>query len=257
MEYFLFSASLILHDNHSSILRPSSKSHHPSSVCFLNTSEHTNLSFFLMFLKRVTDVKPPKLAAVFRIMKKEGELRMCWRSANISPVPKGLFLSLVEIACPIYITTVLSKVYAWIICPHLVIFSLNQTIFSRPGSEPVVIVLEQVTPFSMFRTSCMQHWKGELEQCSSDWLKWYIWRVYHFGFCFCWCCWITIHSQWLVILLNRKNCVVVDGGESVLVYVITCVHQDIVLAQLLFSPIHSRHVLIVGESTDGLRGWWE
>ncbi len=77
------------------------------------------LGMFPMFLKETATVLAPKLSAVFRRLILTGSFPICWRSANITAIPKG---SPSADACnyrPISITPLLSKIFEHVISGRL------------------------------------------------------------------------------------------------------------------------------------------
>ena len=47
------------------------------------------LGMFQLFLKRTADVLAARLAVVFRRLLRLGSFPVCWRVANVTPIPKG------------------------------------------------------------------------------------------------------------------------------------------------------------------------
>ena len=47
------------------------------------------LGVFTLFLKKVTDIIAPKLSIIFRRLIRRGSFPVCWRSANVTAIPKG------------------------------------------------------------------------------------------------------------------------------------------------------------------------
>ena len=75
---------------------------------------------FPLFFVRMADFLAPKISTIFRKLSKAGQFSICWRTGNISPVPKGSSAS----SCPseyrpISITPVLSKVYERLLAKRL------------------------------------------------------------------------------------------------------------------------------------------
>ena len=73
------------------------------------------LGMFPLFLKRTADVMAPRLSAVFRRLVRLGSFPACWRQDNVTQIPKGPPSSSVANYRPIFITSVLNKVFerAW------------------------------------------------------------------------------------------------------------------------------------------------
>ena len=51
------------------------------------------LGLFPLFLKRTVDVMAPRLSVVFRRLVRMGSFPACWRQANVTPIPKGQFIT--------------------------------------------------------------------------------------------------------------------------------------------------------------------
>ena len=66
------------------------------------------LCMFPLFLKRTADVMASRLSVVFRRLVRLGSFRLCWRQANVTPIPKGPPCSSVANYRPISIISVLS-----------------------------------------------------------------------------------------------------------------------------------------------------
>ena len=69
------------------------------------------LDMFPLFLKRTADVMAPRFSGVFQRLARLGSFPVCWRQANLTPIPKGPPSSSVANYRPISITSVLSKVF--------------------------------------------------------------------------------------------------------------------------------------------------
>ena len=69
------------------------------------------LGMFPLFLKRTADVMASRPSVVFRRLVRLGSFPACWRQANVTPIPKGPPSSSVANYRPIFITSVLSKVF--------------------------------------------------------------------------------------------------------------------------------------------------
>ena len=63
---------------------------------------------FPLFLKRTADVLATRLAVVFRQLLRLGSFPVCWRVANVTPIPKGPPSSSGANYIPISLTPVLS-----------------------------------------------------------------------------------------------------------------------------------------------------
>ena len=47
------------------------------------------LGMFPLFLKKTAEVLAPRLAVIFQRLLRLGSFRVCWRVANVTPIPKG------------------------------------------------------------------------------------------------------------------------------------------------------------------------
>ena len=47
------------------------------------------LGMFALFLKKTAVALAPRLAVVFRLLLRLGIFPVCWREANVTPIPKG------------------------------------------------------------------------------------------------------------------------------------------------------------------------
>lgn len=79
--------------------------------------------FFPLFLKKIAVVLAPKLSVIFRLLLKSGSFPLCWRKANVTPIPKGASAT----SCPseyhpISITPILSKVFERLLARRLTLF---------------------------------------------------------------------------------------------------------------------------------------
>ena len=68
------------------------------------------LGIFPLFLKRAADVLAPRLTVVFQLLLRLCSLPVCWRVANVAPIPKSPPSSSVVNCRPMSLTPILSKV---------------------------------------------------------------------------------------------------------------------------------------------------
>ena len=68
------------------------------------------MGMFHLFLKRTAEVLTSRLAVVFRQLLRLGSFPVCWRVANVTPIPKGPPSSSASNYRPISLTPILSKV---------------------------------------------------------------------------------------------------------------------------------------------------
>ena len=77
---------------------------------------------FPLFLKKLADIIAPKLSIIFRRLIRLGSFPVCWRSANVTAIPKGAPSPDKENYRPISITPIQSK--ETYISGHLCVASL-------------------------------------------------------------------------------------------------------------------------------------
>ena len=78
---------------------------------------------FPLILKQLGGVLAPKLGAIFRILVRQGSYSECWRSGDITPIPKGSSSSpSPNDYRPISITPILSKVFERLLAKRLSVY---------------------------------------------------------------------------------------------------------------------------------------
>ena len=77
------------------------------------------LGMFPLFLKRTADVMALRLSVVFRRLVCLGSFPACWRQANVTPIQKGPPSNSDANYQPIFITSVLSKVFKRLVLVRL------------------------------------------------------------------------------------------------------------------------------------------
>ena len=76
--------------------------------------------FLPLFFKKSARILAPKLAVVFRLLLNRGSFPVCWRVANVTPIPKGGSPSVnPEEYRPISITPILSKIFERLLAKRL------------------------------------------------------------------------------------------------------------------------------------------
>ena len=80
------------------------------------------LGMFPLFLKRIAEVLTPRLAVIFRRLLRLGSFPVCWRVANVTPIPKGPPSSSVSNYRPISLTPILSRVFERLVSVRLAHF---------------------------------------------------------------------------------------------------------------------------------------
>ena len=92
------------------------------------------LGMFPLFLKRTADVTAPRLCVVFLQLVRLGNFPVCWRQANVTPIPKCPPSSSVANYGPISITSVLSKVFERQVSVRLGRFMEYNLVFQPPST---------------------------------------------------------------------------------------------------------------------------
>ena len=78
------------------------------------------LGFLPLFYKKIASLLAPKLAVIFRALFRKGSFPVCWRTANVTPLPKGSSSSIHPGDYrPISITPVLSKIFERLLAKRL------------------------------------------------------------------------------------------------------------------------------------------
>ena len=77
------------------------------------------LGMFPLFLKKTAVVLAPRLAVVFRRLLRLGSFPVCWRVANVTPIPKSPPSSSASNNRPISLTPILSTVFERLVSVHL------------------------------------------------------------------------------------------------------------------------------------------
>ena len=96
-------------------------------------------------LKKTTEVLAPRLAVIFRWLLRLGSFPVCWRVANVTPIPKGPLSSSASNYRPTSLTPILSKVFE-----RLVLVLLSRVVEGgviQPPSSLIGKVLALVMPF--------------------------------------------------------------------------------------------------------------
>ena len=77
------------------------------------------MGMFPLFLKKTAVVLAPRLAGVFRRLLRLGSFLVCWRVANVTPIPKGPPSSSASNYRPISLKPILSKVFELLVSVRL------------------------------------------------------------------------------------------------------------------------------------------
>ncbi|KAK3894304.1 hypothetical protein Pcinc_001927 [Petrolisthes cinctipes] len=194
--------------------------------------------FFPLFLKKIAVVLAPKLAVVFRLLLKSGSFPLCWRKARITPIPKGATASSNPSEYrPISITPILSKIFERLLARRLNSYCNNNDLIpiSQFGFRKGLGTCDALLTLSHALQSSLD--KGyESRVVAIDFSSAFD-RVNHKA---------LLHKLQLIgiggsllsifkeFLMNRSQCVVIDGCTSVPVPVVSGVPQGSVLGPLFF-----------------------
>ena len=214
------------------------------------------LGMFRFFLKRTADVMALRISVVLRRLVRLGSFPACWRQANVTPIPKGPPSSSVANYRPIFITSVLSKVFERLVSVRLGRFMecsgvLPTTQFAyRKGLGTCDVLL----CVSHTLQSALENGQ-EARIVQIDFSAAFD-KVNHLGILYKLCS-VGIGGSVLSILTqflsNRSQHVMVDGRRSKLFNVVSGVHQGSVLGPLLFLLFTSELFSILENKLIG--GW--
>ncbi len=196
------------------------------------------LGFFPLLFKKLAAVFAPQISILFRKLFRFGSFPTSWRSACVTPVPKGSLSPVVSNYRPISITPVLSKVFEKLLSSRLSSYlersgSLPRTQFAYRkglgtcdalltvshmvqrvldcGGEARIVQLDFSAAFDRVNHSAILHKLGSVGVGGSV---------------------LSVIGQFLS---NRTQCVTVDGSRSEWIRVVSGVPQGSVLGPLLFS----------------------
>ena len=193
---------------------------------------------FPLFFKKIANEFSPKLAKIFRGLLASGSFPECWRSANVTPIPKGgsptQFPSDYR---PISITPILSKVYEKLIAKRLYKYVNSKNILPSTqfgfrkdlGTSDALLVLTQDLQRSLDT-------RAESRVISLDFSsafdrvnhKALLYKLKLMGIDG------PVFNIFKEFLTNRKQRVAIDGSFSDYKPVISGVPQGSVLGPLLF-----------------------
>ena len=116
---------------------------------------------FPLFLKRTADVIALRLSVVFRQLVRLSSFPICWRRANVTPIPKGPPSSSVANYRPISITSVLSKPLRCLSSWYLFVFDnlWNAVVCFQTPSLLFGKVWVPVMHYCACPIHCKVHWR--------------------------------------------------------------------------------------------------
>ena len=192
---------------------------------------------FSLRLKRTADVTAPRLSVVFRRLVRLGSFTVCWRLANVTPIPKGPPSSSVANYRPIFITSVLSKAFERLVSVRYGRF------MERSGVLPTTQFAYRKGLGTCDALLCVSHTLQSALESGQESLIVQIDfsaafdRVNHLSILYKLCS-VAIGGYVLSILTqflsNRSQQVMVDGCRSKLVNAVSGVPQGSVFDPLLF-----------------------
>ena len=98
-----------------------------------------------------------RLAVVFRRLLRLGSFHVCWRVANVTPIPKGPSSSSASNYRPIYLTPILSKLFERLVSVRLGRFMEGRGVL--PTTSLIGKVLALVMPFFVWHTPYRVLWR--------------------------------------------------------------------------------------------------
>ena len=116
------------------------------------------LGMYPLFLKRTAEVLDPRRAVVFRQLLRLGSFPVCWRVANVTPIPKGPPSSSTSNYRQISLTPILSK-FLSIWCRFVLGIFWNAEVCFQPPSSLIGKVFALVMPFIVWHTPYRVLWK--------------------------------------------------------------------------------------------------
>ena len=116
------------------------------------------LEMFPLFLKKTAVVLAPRLAVVFRRLLRLGSFPVCWRVANVTPIPKGPPSYSASNYRPISLTPILSNVFERLVSVVLGVLCKTEVCF-QPPSSLIGKVLALVMTFFVWHTPYRMLWR--------------------------------------------------------------------------------------------------
>ena len=209
------------------------------------------LGHFPLLFKECRDVIAPKLTTLFRKLIRSGSFPIEWRSANVTPIPKGAPSANPSDYRPISITSVVSKVFEKLIADRLSKYIENSG-FACPNQFAYRKGLGTCDALLTISEICQKALDAgqEIRLIQVDFSAAFD-RVNHAG---------IIHklqevgvggsllSIFREYLTNRSQTVLVDGQSSRQVNIVSGVPQGSVLGPLLYN-IYTRELVNILENT--------
>ena len=195
------------------------------------------IGIFPKFFKEARNELAPKLAIVFRLLVKRGSFPVCWRTADVVPVPKEPSSAMVSNNRPISITPILSKVFEKLTARPLIRFFENEGFLPKCqfayrkglGTCDALLTIMHELQLALdkgYEARLVQlDFSAAFDRVSHDGLLYKL-RDRGVGGNV-----ISIIEQFL---MNRRQRVKVDGSFSEFVEVVSGVPQGSVLGPLLF-----------------------
>ena len=195
------------------------------------------LAMFPLFLKRITEVLAPRLAVVFWRLFRLGSSPVCWRVANVTPIPKGPPSSSASNYRPISLTPILSKVFEHLVSVRLGCFVECRGLLptTKFACMKCISTCDALLCVAYTLQSALEI-RQEARMVRIDFCADFD-RVNHQVILFMLCS-VGVGGSVLSVLTqflsNRSQYVVVDGCRSKLVNVVSAMPQGSVLGPLWF-----------------------
>ena len=116
---------------------------------------HWLIGYVSPFLKKTADVLAPRIAVVFRGLPRLCSFTVCWRVANVTPIPKGPSSSSLANYRQISSTPIL---FLSVWCLFVLGILWNAEVCCQPPRSLMEKVLALVIPFCVWHTHYGVHW---------------------------------------------------------------------------------------------------
>ena len=195
---------------------------------------------FPMFLRNSATILAPKLAKIFRDLLKAGSFPACWRTANITPIPKGSSpTQFPSDYRPISITPIISKIFERLISRRLYSFIEANDLLPNSqfgfrkglGTSDALLTLTNELQFTLDKFTGAESrvvsldFSSAFDRVNHDALLYKLSLMGIGG---------PVFNVLKEFLSERKQCVAVDGKFSNMERVLSGVPQGSVLGPLLF-----------------------